>query len=709
MNWEPQTQSFGDPNAQTPTPQQTPTSAAFRESALGTPQGNINAFDTRSGWTPTFAEDYTVFNATPGRLTNTQSTFEPFSLGNPTLGSSAHEGVFENSDTKTPNRPNQRLREPLSGQTATPPRSTAKDLKKERRRLEKSNMQHDEESFLQSGIMGQDDFLDFTQSSGDMFSYPMTAPVPVPAYLNDDKSFWDPDSSMADVSMDFMAEESSFYGTTQQVGSSEDWPQSHQASQDSLGTVPLQQHGSQPLRRHRPLMAKPPAASSAAQSLSNTAFDFSISSMPQDPFGGDISSGVNPGLIFSYPEATSPLHVNQSNIRPVPQRSRSAAGLTMQEPYEHQYRESLRGKPEPRRSRSLKENIPDLSHGGARFGSPVEGNRPGPPRSSSDSRPKKRVTSHENQPPPNFAGKGVYSSGRQSPTKQASRMNLASIPEAAGLNPRTAVTFSIDANGRARTETTIVVDDSRSSRRINSRASSDGWESPQSGSSTDEDPIMIPSRNASFSIPNKRGMPKMAHFDTSRQSRSRKSGSANSSSHGDPDSDSETVIDGGKSGDAASALRKAMGSRRRSVSNMTSTQLHATSRASTRQVLGSQGHYQRQSYAYQPSSSNASPTTISDPDGETPSTDLGSAGSDSTRCVCSSRDGDEYMIQCESCEKWLHCNCVNVHPQRLPKVYICAFCVQTPNMRGPRVRGAVRASTKSAASPLAHKSFESWR
>ncbi|KFX93425.1 hypothetical protein V490_04830 [Pseudogymnoascus sp. VKM F-3557] len=703
MNWESQTYSFGDPNAQTPTPQQTPTSAAFREGPLGTPQADKNTFDARSGWTPTFAEDYTVFNATPGRLTNTQGTFEPFSPGHSLLASTAHEEGFEHSDTKTPNRPNQRLREPVSGQTATPPRSTVKDLKKERRRLEKSNMQHDEDPYLQSGIMGQDDFLDFTQSSGDMFSYPMTAPVPVPAYLNDDKSFWDPDSNMADVTMDFMADESSFYGAPQQV----DWQQNNQTSQGLSNTAPLQQHGSQPLRRHRPLMAKPPA-SSAAQSLSNTAFDFSISSMPQDPFSADVSSGVvNPGLIFSYPEVTSPLQSNHDHGGIATQRSRSAGGQIMQEPYQHQ-RESIRDKA-PRRTRSLKEIVPDLSQGGARFGSPIEGNRPGPRRASSDSRPKKRATSHESQPPPNFAGKGVYSSGRQSPTKQASRMNLASIPEAAGLNPRTAVTFSIDSNGRARTETTIVVDDGRATRSIRSRASSDGYESPQSGSSTDEDPIMIPSRNSSFSIPNKRSMPKMAHFDTSRQNRPRRAGSANSSSLGDPDSESETIIDGEKSGDAASALRKAMGSRRRSTSNMAGAQLRAASRTSTRQTSGAQGQYRRPSYAYQPSSSNASPTTISDPDGETPSTDPGSTGSDTTRCVCSSRDGDEYMIQCESCEKWLHCNCVNVHPQRLPKVYICAFCVQTPSMRGPRIRGAVKANTQLAASPLAHKSFESWR
>jgi hypothetical protein len=51
---------------------------------------------------------------------------------------------------------------------------------------------------------------------------------------------------------------------------------------------------------------------------------------------------------------------------------------------------------------------------------------------------------------------------------------------------------------------------------------------------------------------------------------------------------------------------------------------------------------------------------------------------------------------------------VSIDPQRLPKVYICAFCVQTPNMRGGRIRDTAR-GMQAVSSPLARKSFQSWR
>ena len=69
-----------------------------------------------------------------------------------------------------------------------------------------------------------------------------------------------------------------------------------------------------------------------------------------------------------------------------------------------------------------------------------------------------------------------------------------------------------------------------------------------------------------------------------------------------------------------------------------------------------------------------------------------------TRCVCKNTDGSgKLMIQCESCTMWLHAVCVGLSRRNLPPVYICSYCVQTPNMRGGRVR-------PSAFSPLAHKS-----
>jgi len=682
--WLTKKNSFGNPDAPTRTPQRTPTSAVFPESTFQTPQAHSNTFDQHASWTPTFAEDYTVFNATPGRLTSIHSTFDTSSPRlatlssqkrphsntqdlqtgiNPTvadehppfvalksplqLGSSfirtprTYGEGFESKDTKkTPNKPTRHLQEPFTGQTVTPPRSASKHSRKDERKPTKNKMQNDQEPYLRSGVMGQGDFLSFTPTSAEMLSYPMSAPAAAPAYV------WDPDTSMADMPMDFTSD-ASFYSTSQRMATSGDWTHSNEMFQEHSNVAPLQQNASQSARRHRPLLAKPPVTT-VAQILSNTAFDFG-SSMPEDPFGGVASSGaVDPGLIFSFPQVTSPLRTSQNDAF-VTHSSRPSTGQTIHEPYQHQQRESLRDQEELRRSRSLKENRAEIPYDRARFSSPAKSSRPGIRRAASDSRPQKVPTLKAAQPvelhrPVNFAGKGIYSSGRKSPVKQGSRSNLSSIPEAAGFNPRTSVTFSIDANGRARTETTIIMDQSKPSRGSHSRTSSGGWDSPQSGSSTDEDPITIPSRNTSFNLPSSRSMPKMAHFATSAKYdvRSRKGGSAKSSSRGDPDSDTETIIDNDKSGDAANALRKVMESRRRSIGAMPTMQ---SLQSSTRQSVGRETHYRRQSYAYQPPSSNVSPTTVSDPDVGTPSTDRASTQSDSTRCVCNSRDGGDFMIQ----------------------------------------------------------------
>lgn len=67
--------SFGDPNARPPTPQPTPT-AVFSSPLLQTPKQNASGsshFDDTSGWTPRFAEEYSVFNSTPGNLRGSSS------------------------------------------------------------------------------------------------------------------------------------------------------------------------------------------------------------------------------------------------------------------------------------------------------------------------------------------------------------------------------------------------------------------------------------------------------------------------------------------------------------------------------------------------------------------------------------------------------------------------------------------------------------
>ncbi len=74
----------------------------------------------------------------------------------------------------------------------------------------------------------------------------------------------------------------------------------------------------------------------------------------------------------------------------------------------------------------------------------------------------------------------------------------------------------------------------------------------------------------------------------------------------------------------------------------------------------------------------------------------------------------------ESCEMYVHGQCVSITQQTMPSIYICAFCSNTPNMRGGRLRDNGRLSGPvgavgtvgppgSGSSPLAHKSLKSFR
>ncbi len=81
--------SFGDPNAQPPTPRETPKSDIFPSPVFETPKPAAEPFDGASGWTPRFAEEYSVFNATPGNLRGSQGPFvdfAPFTPYQPSAG-----------------------------------------------------------------------------------------------------------------------------------------------------------------------------------------------------------------------------------------------------------------------------------------------------------------------------------------------------------------------------------------------------------------------------------------------------------------------------------------------------------------------------------------------------------------------------------------------------------------------------------------------
>jgi len=107
--------SFGDPNAQPPTPKQTPTSAVFPSSVFETPKNSTGRFEESGNWTPRFAEEYSVFNATPGNLRGTQGPFPDFGPG-PATPSTATSATFPASSQTSQTSQTSSQKRPLSAE-----------------------------------------------------------------------------------------------------------------------------------------------------------------------------------------------------------------------------------------------------------------------------------------------------------------------------------------------------------------------------------------------------------------------------------------------------------------------------------------------------------------------------------------------------------------------------------------------------------------
>ena len=215
--------------------------------------------------------------------------------------------------------------------------------------------------------------------------------------------------------------------------------------------------------------------------------------------------------------------------------------------------------------------------------------------------------------------------------------NLTSISEAPLPKVRTEVRLTVDKKGRARTETVVIGKEEE----ITVTKSSESYDSSHYESSTDEEDIIIPSRNTSFVFPPQPKGPKLARFETGgRDVRRHSTGASNSYSESSSqhslqmdgvESEAETVMeeDDG-SGDATRALRKVMKNRKKEQMKQRNPRHHRYS--------DNRGSSLYMGYA---SSSNLSPTTVTDPEGATPS----STRSGTTRCVCGKQDSEGLMIQ----------------------------------------------------------------
>lgn len=436
--------SFGNPNAQPPTPTQTPTSAQFPSPTFQTPRNNSTSFEDRSGWTPQFAEEYSVFNSTPGRLTSAQhSSFADASTphlsvntghqpplsnsgdiaaalsthvhhlspdpniqlppvdplnqlpSSPGPYSTTHNRFDDSSRKKvTPRKPKKRLDEAFSGQTATPPATASKGSRKLAPKLQTNIMQNDS----QDGQYGSqtpthsNNLMSFPSTSAEFFGYPMSAPATAPLFTNS-KPFWEQDTSMGGMDMDFGNHDAGMFNAgSHKMCNSFDWGRSNPMFQETA-SLP----SSQPEPKAQQAPAPAPAASKRQRPLapkvsqpqpdlatSLAPFDFNSTSTSEDPFAIGVDA-VDPELLFSRTATT--MASDFEDVSLPPPRPITSHNMPL-EPYQHQLREASRDQEELRRSRSLRDNGGRYERG--IVSSPVKGSaRPGLHRSVSDSRSKR--------------------------------------------------------------------------------------------------------------------------------------------------------------------------------------------------------------------------------------------------------------------------------------------------------------------------------
>ncbi|KAI3343930.1 hypothetical protein F4824DRAFT_26639 [Ustulina deusta] len=757
------TTSFGDSNTIPPTPKQTPTSAEFPQSAFETPKTSQASFDDLSGWTPRFAEEYSVFNTTPGNLRGSAGPFPELSVSTPyQRPSSSHKRLLSAeslaveiashvnhySPTSTlplppvdpshrlpssptaagsfpspveadyPNNSQQRLGKKVrrgtlvnpSPQPVTPPPSARKSERRLAPKPQTNSMQHEEfESEFVAGVPQQQHMLGgFVSAPIDMFGMSLSAPATGPVF-DDTPNFWDPGMSGMDIDFSIPVADS-FHGTDHRPMDSLDWGKANEMFQET-GVVPPKNPEIQPQKKGRLLAPKPTPMPNVDTSMAEAPVFAHSFQVPLDASFAPLNAvgGVDPGLLLTRPPSSS---MELASFDPMAQPILLDSLPSPQLP-PPPAKELKRG--QLRRSASTKEIGKAKKDERAPIGSPVKSaSRPGLLRSASETRGRKPssragtlaglVPTVRNGLPANSArsaSQGSRTSGRTSPLKIHQRLSsLSSIPEHSGPRTRTSVRFTIDSRGRARAETTVIVDEEQQTPTRTRRRKDEGrkeWESSEDeSSSTDDEPIIIPSRNSSFAIPESRAPSYVRPSHTSQRSFSDQSTSSlgiyyaePNSSQGDPDSDAETVmniaVNNNNGGDAMSELRKVRESRQKRVPALNNSN-HPMSGMPFR-------------------ANSAIPN---------PSTDRGNQ----IRCVCNTTlshiNGDGYMVQCESCEMWLHGKCIKITRQTLPRVYVCAFCANTPNAQGVRGRGVHRSVAgpmprTSATSPLAHRSVRSFR
>lgn len=521
------------------------------------------------------------------------------------------------------------------------------------------------------------------QFSPEVFAdFSIAGPATAPVYPQH-KLFWDPDENTEDMNIDFPTDDAFGFGMGMQktldpfVSTFDHTVVSH-ASNNDFGTSTVD------------VMGLP--MSTTTTSAHTTSF---MSTSGRTGTMTTLANAVNPSLLFSSPgQSSKPSDLPQlqvsrgENLQPYAQQIRDA-----------QLEKELESTRRPKRRRGPEADSPAVK-------AALKSLRDGKSESSGG---EQTIRDDIDLPMDNRARKTRFLSGppeshlhrRSSPTKPRSKSQTHRHSSAQKPRRRSALTLTIDANGRAKTETKFVDEDGEpvSEHQMDIDSTS---EDSESASDDDDNSGMTISQAQSFNFPaQKPKQPRLGRFVTDSKTHSQKSSyastfassntsnslpgrdfskgrvisefalpldtrvqsttnqldltpsSATVSDHlngidRDMDSDAEIVRNpnDGK-GDAQSELKKVIQKRSQ---NKSAKQLQ---RSGSGRPVGPQYHaypsYGTQVHPYptggygtgQNTYINISPTTITDPDFATPST---IRTTDSTRCVCHVTDADDELM-----------------------------------------------------------------
>lgn len=558
------------------------------------------------------------------------------------------------------------------------------------------------------------EFFPSLEFSPDDFGFPSAGPATAPVYPQQ-KLFWDPDTSMGAMDMDFSG------GGLDIFEPNPPFDFNHYVSTEAA-VQPLpatstfcmgsdgQHHIAQTTASHS-LATKtsiPETAACATSTARRPTKKLAIKPRTLD-------HAVDPNLLLSNRGLQDLSH----NLG----YSMTKHDRDIRQPYLHQTQESRREKEVERSRRAKSKHTSNTSPEQA--AKPSHEKRPRlerrstdnvPGKSGSNTRKHSQASSYQRSKVEKEGGSG-HLQRKLSPIKsQPSDSNSATLQHPR-LRPQTSVTFTIDDNGRARTETTLRKEDSESETDQDvKRNDHKAWGNSDSETSEDADAEIATSFYSSFTFPTSKP-PKLARFSTDSISHSKKSSYSSTyassrsehtisdlgpasqiqhrSSHGsaglscsgiqnphgfsslssgivsdfgpatagDLASEAETVVDSDQAkGGAQHALKEVMKDRARKKRTDTSSLSSSKTREKPRrQAFPPTKHRAQSSSSIQPAITtptklqphnvydpayNISPTTITDPDLTSPSTDRGSSASDSTRCVClTSETGGHLMIQ----------------------------------------------------------------